>query len=230
MANLLPDFEVMVVKGILERIGQVFEVSGDAIDFYSSTNRMQLAQRIDQMRNGPQSTIKWPKVFVHLSDVGEATTEQSAYVPKILARQGVNVQMDDSAKSLVNVSFVPAAFSFEVTYMVDDFWKAFSFACGWVWHGTRKSFNFSISYASMDFDVQVLCDPHVSTPDRDESVSRPNVYEYTATMTVIGLISGKGEDGMRIVSRIGAIESTVSIETAPIANAAATSPVITIPL
>lgn len=180
------------------------------------------------MLEGGQPSLSWPQVFVHLSSIQVGTQgEHTAYAPKVLARQGITISADDNEKEVYNVSIVPAAFTFEVTYVNDDFMKALDFAAGWVWHSIRNSYNFTVNYGSLPIDIKITADEQISTPDRDESVGHPNMYEYTANMVVLGYISGKGQDGIRIIPVLNQEQSTMTIDPTTVA---AVTPPITIPL
>ncbi len=183
----VPDLAEMVVRGVLKNLGQVFNLPPDAVNFYTSSNRMQLALRLEELLKTPNKTITWPKMFAHVTTVqlAEIGTD-TAYVPKQLARHGINVSVDDSGSKVVNVKIVPTTFAMEITFMTDDFFRAFKFATSWVRHSIANDVNFSVTYGGENIDIPVRLDPSVTTPDRDEAVNHPNTYEYTANLSVWG--------------------------------------------
>ncbi len=192
-----PDLAEMIIRGALSRVGELYKLPPSQVNFYSSTNRLQLAMRVNQMLGSEKTSVKWPLLFAHSNTVtlGEQGTN-SAFASKQLARHGIYVQLRDNGQAIGNLRLTPALFSLELTYMTDNFFNAFNFATQWVLHGIKNDFNFSITYAGANIDIRVEADNNVSTPDRDEAVSHPNVYEYTTNMNIWGYI---GEPELRTV-------------------------------
>lgn len=174
----------------MDRMAAIFQLPKDAVTFYSSSNKMQLALRIQQTLNGPQATVHWPKLFLHVNTLtlSEQGTD-SSYPYKQLVRRGINYQVADSENVMRNVSIVPATFTIEATFMTDDFFEALRFGKQWLIATAKNAFNFTINYGSASLDIRAQGDNTVSTPDRDEAVNHPNVYEYTATVSFWGYVS-----------------------------------------
>jgi hypothetical protein len=147
--------------------------------------------RVQQLLNSQQQSIVWPQLFVHVNSiaVGEMGTNTS-YSAKQLSRRGIFLQLADNENKVSNVPIIPAAFSVEVTFMTDNFFTAMRFATRWLLSASKNAFNFSLTFGSVDIDIHADAETTVSTPDRDEAVNHPNVYEYTCNMTIWGYING----------------------------------------
>lgn len=185
----LPDLSIMIIRGAVQQLGALYKLPPEQVNFYSSTNRLQLAMRMRELLTGENQSIKWPQMFVHSNTVtlGEQGTN-TAYSPKQLARHGLYLQINDNQTAVGNMKLTPAVFGLEVVFMSDDFFKAFSFATSWVLNSIKNAFNFSLTYAGNNIDIRVEADPAVNTPDRDEAVNHPNVYEYSTNLTIWGYI------------------------------------------
>ncbi len=183
----LPQLDQLVLNGAMGRLAEVCGVSKSSVTFQTSTNRMQLIERLQKANKGPAAQIKWPQMAVRLSSLQTGVQgEDTAYTPKNMLRRGVYVQVADSNNVLYNVKVMPTSFIMEVTLLTDDFFQAFDFATKWVRAAVLNAFNFTINYGSASFDIRVKADDNVTTPDRDEAVSHPNLYEYVTNMTVWG--------------------------------------------
>ena len=183
----LPQLDQLVLNGAMGRLAEVSGVSKSTVTFQTSTNRMQLIERLQKAAKGPSAQIKWPQMAVRLSSLQTGVQgEDTAYTPKNMLRRGVYVQVADSNNVLYNVKVMPTSFILEVTMLTDNFFQAFDFATRWVRAAVLNSFNFTVNYGSVSFDIRVKADENVTTPDRDEAVNHPNVYEYVANMTVWG--------------------------------------------
>lgn len=200
-----PDLATMIIRGTLQRLGELYALPAAQVNFYSSTNRMQLAMRMREMLTGETKSIVWPQMFVHSNSVAQAEQgTNTAYAPKQLSRHGLYLQLADNQKSISNMLLTPATFGLEVVFMTDDFFRAFNFATSWVLNSIKNAFNFSITYAGTNIDIRVEADSTVSTPDRDEAVSHPNVYEYATNLTVWGYIGDTKIKSVPILNQLAA--------------------------
>jgi hypothetical protein len=206
----LPRIENMVLAGVMETCTDLFGLPKDQIIFFATTNRMQVAERIKQLREGAQAQLKWPLVFVHVTGFEDADgSDLFAVSPKTLAREGINVHMADTQNMVLNVKIVPVVFEVEVVYVDDDWKRSFQFACEWMASAKMNRMNFSMTYMNVDFDVRTKMNPSFTTPDRDEAVNQSNQFEYTGSFSVGGYVQASGADAISKVSVIRQVQSNI---------------------
>lgn len=201
--------EKLVLSGLMRQMAETFEMDSSHLIFFTTTNRMQIADRIAKLRAGEGATIKWPLVFAHLTGFEEGlSTEMHAVNAKTLAREGINVHMADTQNFVVNVKIVPVVFEVEIIYMSDAWEDAFKFACTWMAASLQNRMNFNIGYHNFPIDIRCKLSGSFSTPDRDEAVNQPNTFEYTGTLQIGGYVQAAGEDAISKVSIIRQVNTT----------------------
>ena len=194
------EIEHLVIRGAMQRMAEIFDMPSSSVTFYSSSNRMQLAQRVAQLLKGAQETVLWPKLFLHVNTLALAEQgSETAYSYKQMSRDGIYYQVADSQNVLRNIILVPTVFTVETTFMTDDYFKALRFGKQWLIATARNSFNFTINYGSVALDIRAQGDNSVNTPDRDEAVNHPNVYEYVASVNFWGFVSQTEEREVPVI-------------------------------
>lgn len=195
--------EKLVLAGVMDTMKSLFDVPSSQMIFFATTNKMQVAQRIATMRNGPNAQIQWPLVFVHVTGFSSAMQDDlHAVNSKQLARMGINVHVADTQNFTINVKIVPVVFELEVFYFDDDWERSLRFACEWTASAQMNRMNFSFTYHDFDADIRVKMSDSFSTPDREEAVNQSNQFEYSGTMQVGGYVQASGSDAISKVAII----------------------------
>lgn len=201
--------EKLVLSGVMQQMADTFEIPPSQMVFFATTNRMQIAERIAKIREGEGATVKWPIVFVHVTGFSEALgTDLHAVNAKTLARSGINVHMADTQNFTLNVKIVPVVFEAEVIFMSDNWDDAFKFSCKWMSVALENLLNFTMTYHNFPIDVRCKLGNSLSTPDRDESVNQPNLFEYSSTLEIGGYVQSARPDAVSKVSIIRQITTT----------------------
>jgi hypothetical protein len=138
-----------------------------------------------------------------------------AYNTKTLARQGQYLKMAESQTRVLKANLVPVVTELEVVYMTDAFDQAFGYASSWMANAVHNRANFTVTYSNVGIDVRCEMSATISTPDREESVDMPNVYEYISTIKVVGYVSDKHPDGTSYIQVLRKTVFNVSIDGRP---------------
>lgn len=215
-APKLPPIERMIVKGVQETLGQTFGLAPERIVFFASTNRMKIAEQVAKLHEGLEGKIKWPLLLLHLNSLSLGFVEgMHAYNTKSLARHGMYMKAAESQDRLLKSNLVPIVMDIEVIYMTDSFEQAFGYATGWLTNAVHNRMNFTATYMNLGIDVRCEMSPQISTPDREESIDQPNVFEYTSNIKVAGYASDAHPDGTSYVQLLHKPVINVSIDGRP---------------
>lgn len=212
----LPPIERMIVKGVQETLGQAFGLSSERIVFFASTNRMKIAEQVAKLHEGLEGKIKWPLMLLHLNGLTLGHVDQMhAYNTKSMARHGQYLKVAESQDRVLKSNLVPIVMEIEVIYMNDGFDQAFAYACAWLTNAVHNRLNFTATYMNLSIDVRSEMSPQLSTPDREESIDQPNVFEYVSTIKVAGYASDQHPDGTSYVQLLHKPVINVSIDGLP---------------
>ena len=138
-----------------------------------------------------------------------------AYNTRSLARHGTYLRMSEQATSVVKAALVPIVLEFEVIYLTDSFDQAFAYSTGWVVNGVQNRLNFTLTYANVGIDVRCELNPNMATPDREEAVDQPNMFEYISTLRVAGYATDTHPDGTSAIQVLSKPVLNVSIDGRP---------------
>lgn len=204
--------EKLVLSGLMKTMAETFELDSSHLIFFTTTNRMQIADRIAKLRNGEGATVQWPLVFAHLTGFEEGmSNDLHAVNARALAREGINVHVADTQNFVINVKIVPVVFEIEIIYMSDSWDDAFKFASTWMGCALGSKMNFGMTYHNFPIDIRCKLSSSFSTPDRDEAVNQPNTFEYTGTLQIGGYVQAAGSDAISKVSVIRQINTTADM-------------------
>jgi hypothetical protein len=217
MANIpdklaLPPIEKMVIKGVESQLATMFDIEPSQVVFVASTDRMVIADRITKMHNGAGATIKWPLLFLRMTNASSGAIEQAhAVSAKSFSRHGVYIKLSDGSDTVQRVSLLPALFEIEVIYMVDEFFKAFKFTSDWLTAANSNRMNFTLTYGNVGIDIRCIMADSLTTPDKENSVSQASQFEYTTTVKVAGYITDSSASGSGEVAMVRRAVTTVSV-------------------
>jgi hypothetical protein len=140
------------------------------------------------------------------------------YNTKSLARHGQYLKASESQDRLLKSNIVPIVMELEVIYMTDSFDQAFAYASAWLTNAIHNRANFTVTYMNLGIDVRCEMSPELSTPDREESVDMPNVFEYMSTIRIAGYASDQHPDGTSYIQLLHKPVINVSIGDRPEAD------------
>jgi hypothetical protein len=212
----LPPIERMIIRGVQDTLGAVFGLPPERIVFFASTNRIQIAQKVAELHEGLEGRVKWPVLMMHMNSMRLGFVDQMhGYNAKSLARHGQYLKAAESQDRLLKSSIVPIVMELEVIYMTDSFDQAFAYASAWLTNAVHNRANFTVTYMNLGIDVRCEMSPELSTPDREESVDMPNVFEYMSTIRVAGYASDQHPDGTSYIQLLHKPVINVSIGDRP---------------
>lgn len=212
----LPPIERMILRGIQETLGSAFQIPDERIVFFASTDRMRVAKRVAELHEGLNGTVKWPVLMLHMNAMRLGFTEQMhAYNTKSMARHGQYLKIAESQDRVLKSNLVPMVMELEVIYMTDSFDQAFRYASSWLSNAVHNRANFTVNYMNLGIDVRCEMSPELNTPDREETVDVPNVFEYVSTIRVAGYISDSHPDGTSYIQVLRKPVINVSIDGLP---------------
>jgi hypothetical protein len=191
----LPKFEKMVIRGAQMGFADTFGMSPKSVVYTATTNRMQMAAQLQKQWNDDKTTLSWPIVFLRLLSMSTGVVEAGhGFNAKSFARHGTYLRMSESQNSVLKTHLVPAIFELEATLLTDAFDVAFGFASQWVAVATQNRANYTITYGNVSFDIRSVFTDSMATPDREEAVDIPNIFEYVGTFKVFGFVSDPHPD------------------------------------
>lgn len=197
-------------------IGEAFSLPADRVVFFASTNRLKIAEQVSKLQNGIAGSVKWPIALLHLNSITLGNADgQHSYNTRSFARHGVYVKVSESQTRVLKVNLVPTVTEIEVIYMTDSFAQAFAHTNLWMANAVNARMNFTATYMNTGIDIRCALSDQVSTPDREESVDQPNVFEYTSTIKVFGYSSDPHVDGTSYIQVLSKPEITVRIDQQP---------------
>lgn len=221
----LPAAQRMILKGLQDSLADTFKIPAASMVFFATTNKMKIAEYVRKMHEGVEGKLKWPVMLLHLNNVGAGTSEaMHGYNTRSMARHGTYLRMSEQATSVVKAALVPIVMEFEVIYLTDSFEQAFAYSTGWVVNGVQNRLNFTLTYGNVGIDIRCELSPSMSTPDREEAVDQPNVFEYVSTLRVAGYATDDHPDGTSAIQVVSKPVLNVSIEDRPEADRRVWSP------
>lgn len=173
--------ERLMFDGLLQRVGEVFEVT--APTFNSSTDRFRIQQILAQQQT---KTVEYPICYIHVTGIDDPEAGAS-YNALAILKYGGYTQADGTV--VLKQSILPVKFNIELVFLTDDFFKALRFMNQWKFANRLGKLNMTINYGGADIDIKVSLESSLSTPDKDASVDIQNVYEYTGQITINGYMS-----------------------------------------
>lgn len=212
----LPPIERMILQGVQQTLSDTFQIPSERIVFFASTDRMRIADRVAKMHQGLEGSVKWPVLMIHMNSMSLGMVDQMhAYNTKSLARHGQYLKMAESQERILKSNLVPVVMELEVVFMTDAFDAAFGYASAWLANAVHNRANFTVTYSNVGIDVRCEMSPTLSTPDREESIDMPNVFEYLSNIKVAGYISDQHPDGSSYVQILRKPTVSVSIDGLP---------------
>lgn len=209
----LPPIESLILQGVQGTLARTFSMPSDRLVFFASTNRMRIAEQVATLQKGLSGGIVWPVMLLHMNSVSLGHTEGGhSYNTRSLARHGVYLKTAESGLRVLKHNLVPTVTEIEVIYMTDAFAQAFAYANAWMAHAINARLNFTATYMNTGFDIRTEMSTQVSTPDREESVDQPNVFEYTGTVKIYGYTSDPHVDGTSYIQVLSKPVLNVSID------------------
>jgi hypothetical protein len=181
--------EEVIIKGILQRIEEVFDVKDPL--FITSSDRLFIQNVIRQ--RAAEKILLYPFCGLKLTGIGLPQTVPS-YNPKALMRHGRTYsQPDDSTRQVTKIETVPVEFQFELTYVNNDTLQVLRFANRWLFAHMRNSLFLTIRFYGMDYDIKVMIEPSLQIPEKDASVEIANTYEVVGNLIVTGYMTDARE-------------------------------------
>lgn len=212
----LPPIEKMVIKGVQEMLGQSFGLPSERIVFFATTNRMRIAEEVAKLHAGLEGKVKWPLLLLHLNSMAAGTAEgMHGYNTRSLARHGQYLKASEQKTRLLKTALVPVVMDIEVFYLTDSFDQAFGYSSAWITNAVQNRLNFTVTYSNIGVDVRTEMSPSINTPDREESVDQPNVFEYVSNMRVAGYANDQHPDGTSYIQLLHKPVINVSIDGRP---------------
>lgn len=212
----LPPIEKMVIKGVQEMLAQTFGLTSDRIVFFATTDRMKIAEKVAKLHEGLEGKVKWPLILLHLNSMSLGTEENlHGYNTRSLARHGMYLKASEQKTRLLKAALIPVVMDIEVFYMTDSFDQAFAYSAAWLTTAVQNRLNFTVTYSNVGIDVRTQMSTSINTPDREESVEQPNVFEYVSNMRVAGYANDAHPDGTSYVQLLHKPVINVSIDGRP---------------
>jgi hypothetical protein len=130
-------------------------------------------------------------------------------------RRGQYLKASEQKTRLLKTALVPVVMDIEVFYLTDSFDQAFGYSSAWVTNAVQNRLNFTVTYSNIGVDVRTEMSPSINTPDREESVDQPNVFEYVSNMRVAGYANDQHPDGTSYIQLLHKPVINVSIDGRP---------------
>lgn len=208
--KLIP-FANLTIKGLIQKLAALYNVSEPSILFVTTTDRYNVAKRLAGQGSNP--ALNYPRLFVHLTNIGRGHSEDGYGNVRSQAKNGHLIHsMTDNQSAYRKIALIPCIYDLEVLYLDDDFMRALQFSTQWMVSSVNNRMNFTVNYYGLPVDVRIEMATEMSTPDRDETVDSVNHYEYITTMRVFSRIESLHPDDNGYVPMLKNVRVEVSMD------------------
>lgn len=197
MDNSLKPIEAFVQQGLAQRFQQIFNAP---LIYTNAPDKRAAAAKL------VQRGLKYPFAFASVQRDG---ITEGTYKPHTLMRRGITGYPNADTMTAQRLNLIPVTTEYEITFMAQSFADVRNFSRTWLLAVVQTAFKFSVKYAVVDLDINVVPDKEVNIPQRETGLSEAKEYVATVNVVVSGYMSNSK---LKLAQTVESVEASFLFE------------------